>query len=369
MRLYEKTLVAEIRNRQYDKTVDGVQVLFKPVPDAEPAHLDPRLLRVIQEKQKLFAGRAKRGWCLSGERYRPDKITYDLTETPVDCEERLISIQGNHKIDLYIYRAQNAAAGCPILVYLHGGGFTAGDIHLFGCQMKLIAEQSGAVVLFPEYRLAPENPFPAAIEDGWGTVEWAYKNAAALGADPAKLMVAGDSAGGSLTNACVLQDTAGIIKKIMGIYPAWDMSDYRTQAAYTWCYDAYDIVEEEKALAYSRIDRIKSGIENDPESSNSLYLQGKTSTKDPLVSALFAGDEALKRFPETIIVSAEYDYLRPSSEYAAKKLQSLGVPVRSIRYCGCDHGFLDMLGTIVQSEELCLTIADELKKCKAADRA
>ena len=69
----------------------------------------------------------------------------------------------------------------------------------------------------------------------------------------------------------------------------------------------------------------------------------------------------LKKFPETVIVAAEYDYLRVGSDYAAKRLASLGVPVRSIRYCGCDHGFLDMLGTIVQSEELCLTIAAELK--------
>lgn len=102
-------------------------------------------------------------------------------------------------------------------------------------------------------------------------------------------------------------------------------------------------------------------MDKDPDSSNSLYLQGHTTSHDPLVSAIFATDEQLKKFPETVIVAAEYDYLRVGSDYAAKRLASLGVPVRSIRYCGCDHGFLDMLGTIVQSEELCLTIAAELK--------
>ena len=83
--------------------------------------------------------------------------------------------------------------------------------------MQYIAEQSGAVVVFPEYRLAPENPFPAPVEDAWGAVQWVHAHAAELGADPAKLMVAGDSAGGSLTNACVLQDEKGIIRKIMGL--------------------------------------------------------------------------------------------------------------------------------------------------------
>lgn len=188
----------------------------------------------------MFANRAKAGWTLSSERYRPDKVTYDLIETPVDCTEQLIPI-GGHKIDIYIYRTANIQPNAPVLVYLHGGGFTAGDIHLFGKQMQYIAEQSGAVVVFPEYRLAPENPFPAPVEDAWGAVQWVHAHAAELGADPAKLMVAGDSAGGSLTNACVLQDEKGIIRKIMGIYPSWDGSDYHEQTAYTWSYDAYEV--------------------------------------------------------------------------------------------------------------------------------
>ena len=93
-------------------------------------------------------------------------------------------------------------------------------------------------------------------------------------------MVAGDSAGGSLTNACVLQDEKGIIRKIMGIYPSWDGSDYHEQTAYTWSYDAYEVADEDKKLAYSRIDRIKSSVDKDPDSSNSLYLQGHTTSHD-----------------------------------------------------------------------------------------
>lgn len=361
MRLYDKALVDAIRAKQYTKTIDGIDVLMKPVPDAPPAHLDPRLRKIIEQKQVMFAGRSKGGWKLSNERYRPDKVTYDLTETEVVCTERLIPINNDHMIDLYLYRAAAAKPGCPVLVYLHGGGFTAGDIHLFGCQMKFIAEQSGALVVFPEYRLAPECPFPAAVEDAWGTVQWVYAHAAELNVDPARLMVAGDSAGGSLTNACVLLDQEKIIRKIIGIYPSWDGSDYHTQTAYTWSYDAYDVVEEDRALAYSRIDRIKGGIDHPAHASGNLYLQGKTTPENPLVSAIFATDDQLKQFPETIIVAAEYDYLRLGSDYAAKRLTKLGVPCRSIRYCGTDHGFLDMIGTIVQSEELCLTIADELK--------
>lgn len=167
MRLYDKALVAKIHANQFTKEVDGIPVLFKPVPDAEPAHLDPRLREIIIKKGTMFANRAKAGWTLSSERYRPDKVTYDLIETPVDCTEQLIPI-GGHKIDIYIYRTANIQPNAPVLVYLHGGGFTAGDIHLFGKQMQYIAEQSGAVVVFPEYRLAPENPFPAPVEGCMG---------------------------------------------------------------------------------------------------------------------------------------------------------------------------------------------------------
>ena len=322
MRLYDKALVAKIHANQFTKEVDGIPVLFKPVPDAEPAHLDPRLREIIIKKGTMFANRAKAGWTLSSERYRPDKVTYDLIETPVDCTEQLIPI-GGHKIDIYIYRTANIQPNAPVLVYLHGGGFTAGDIHLFGKQMQYIAEQSGAVVVFPEYRLAPENPFPAPVEDAWGAVQWVHAHAAELGADPAKLMVAGDSAGGSLTNACVLQDEKGIIRKIMGIYPSWDGSDYHEQTAYTWSYDAYEVADEDKKLAYSRIDRIKSGVDKDPDSSNSLYLQGHTTSHDPLVSAVFATDEQLKKFPETVIVAAEYDYLRVAATTPPSGWQAL----------------------------------------------
>ena len=362
MRKYDKGLVAKIREKQYVKPVDGIDILMKPVPDAEREHaLDPRLKAVIEQKAKMFKDRAVSGWKLSNERFRPDKVTYDITDEPVCVDEFLIDVNGDHKIDVFSYKTESAQHDCPVLVYLHGGGFTAGDMRLFACQMKRIAEQSGAVVLFPEYRLAPECPYPGPIEDAFATVEWAYAHATELGADPQKLMVAGDSAGGALSAACVYKDEAGHIKRLMGIYPAYDMRRPCDQDEYEWGYGAYDVVDDERELVFGRIDRIKCGMDEEDAATASLYLQGKTAVDDPLVSALCSSDDVLSRYPETVIVSAEYDYLRIGSDQMAKRLASLGVPVRSIRYLGCDHGFLDMMGTIVQSEELCLTIADELR--------
>lgn len=363
-RKYDAGLVQAIRDKSYSVKEEGVEVLMKPVPDAVREHaLDPRLKELIEYKKKMFAGRAAKGWTLSSERYRPDKVTYDLTEGEVAIDERLIDIDGDHMIDIYVFRPAAQREASPILVYLHGGGFTAGDIRLFGNQMKLIAERSGCVVVFPEYRLAPECPFPGPANDAWGAVRWVAEHAGEYGADGAKLMVAGDSAGGSLTNACAIKDIeAGdrIIKKILGIYPSFDGRPLDDITEYAWSYDAYEVVDDERELAVSRIDRIKSGAEKRKDSSSNLYLQGRFEPTEPLVSAVCAPDEVLARFPKTTVIAAEYDYLRVGSDYAASRLANLGVDVRSVRYLGCDHGFLDMLGTIVQSEELCWTIADEL---------
>lgn len=162
-------------------------------------------------------------------------------------------------------------------------------------------------------------------------------------------------------NACVLKDTKGIIKKIVELYAAFDASDYRKQTAYTWSYDVYPIIEEQKELAYSRVNRIKN---NGNGAFNNLYLQGKTTERDPLVSVIFASDEQLAKFPPAVIIAADYDYLRVGNDYAVKKLKSLGVDVKSIRYCGSDHGILDMLGMIPQEEDICLVIAEEVKAIK-----
>jgi acetyl esterase len=360
MRKYAKQLLDQIHAKEHVETVDGVPVLMKPVPDDDRPHvLDPRLLDVIRMKRKMFAQRAQKGYRLSQERYRPDKVTEDLCTVEIDVDEKLIDIGHDHKIDIYLYR-RHADQGClPVLIYLHGGGMTAGDMRLFANQMRLIAELAQAVVVFPEYRLAPECPYPASIEDAWGTVQWVAEHADELNVDLNRLMVAGDSAGGALTNACLLKDENGLIKKAFEIYPAVDSTDYRKQTRYSWSYDAYLIVEEQREDVFSRIDRIKNSA--GVSEAESLYLQGKTNYENPLVSVIYAPAERLAQFPPLTIVSAEYDYLRVGSDYFVKLLRDLGVDVNSVRYCGCDHGFLDLLGTIVQAEDLCHLIAGEIR--------
>ena len=132
-RKYDKKLVDEIHRKEYVENVDGMDILFKPIPDDDRRHvMDPRLYATAEKKKAMFKQRAKGGYSLLNERYRPDKVTYELTETEIETDERLISVNNDHMIDIFMYRRKDdEGKKLPVMIYLHGGGWTAGDIHLY----------------------------------------------------------------------------------------------------------------------------------------------------------------------------------------------------------------------------------------------
>lgn len=355
-REYDPSFVVEIQNKTYSEKTGALDTIFKPIPDDDRKDvLDRRVLSTAVKKREIhkkitFAPQ----YSLFSQRYRPDKVNYDLTESEITEEETLIPINGDHFIDCFHYFKPSSQKSRPALIFLHGGGFTAGDHLGYRNAMKFIAEQSEGVVIFPEYRLAPENPFPAGVEDSWGTVTWVHQNAEQLGIDPTKIMVAGDSAGGNCALGCAIKDNDHVIKELVALYPAVDSTPLEKLTSYSWSYDLYPVIEEHREYAYSRIDRIKGGS---PALKN-YYLQGRTDYTNPLVSPVYYGN--LKKFPKTIIASAEYDFLRVSDDYFAFLLKQNGVDVTNIRYLGCDHGFMDCLGIEPQAEEFCLLMAKEL---------
>ncbi len=355
-RQYDPSLVVEIQKKTYSAKTGELDTIFKPIPDDDKKDvLDRRVLSTAIKKKEIhktitYAPK----YSLFSQRYRPDKVNYDLTESEITEEETLIPIGGGHYIDCFFYSKPSSQKNRPALIFLHGGGFTAGDHTGYRNAMKLIAEQSGGIVIFPEYRLAPENPFPAGVEDSWGTVTWVFQNAEQLGIDPDRIMVAGDSAGGNCALGCAIKDNDHIIKELVALYPAVDSTPLEKLTAYSWSYDLYPVIEEHREYAYNRIDRIKDGS----PSLENYYLQGRADYTNPLVSPVYYNN--LKKFPKTIIASAEYDYLRVSDDYFAFLLKQNGVDVTNIRYLGCDHGFMDCLGIEPQAEEFCLLMAKEL---------
>ena len=101
-------------------------------------------------------------------------------------------------VRLYAPETAPSQSGAPVLVYYHGGGFVAGDLDSYGTLLRALANRAGCLILSVAYRLAPENPYPAANDDAWAALSWVASHAEVIGAVPGRLAVGGDSAGGLL---------------------------------------------------------------------------------------------------------------------------------------------------------------------------
>ncbi len=236
----------------------------------------------------------------------------------------------------------------PLLVFYHGGGFTFGDLDTHDGVCRMLCRHAGAHVLAVDYRLAPEDPFPAAVEDASAALRWAYANAARLGADPRRIGVGGDSAGGNLA-AVVSQlaaregDLAPALQLL--IYPATDMTRRRRSR---------ELFGEGFLLTSSEMDWFQA---------NYLGAAG-TQASDPRASPLLAED--LSRLPAALIVTAAFDPLRDEGEAYAGALRSAGTPVTLRRFPGLVHGFISAAGISRSCRDALVEIAGATRAMFAA---
>jgi acetyl esterase len=130
----------------------------------------------------------------------------DLPRAPIARIENLQVAGGNGPLAarLYAPKTRDQAPALPVLLYLHGGGFTIGSLETHDSLCRQLALRSGAAVLSLDYRLAPEHRFPAAVDDSWAALAWLVENAESLGLDGTRIGVGGDSAGGTLAAVCAL---------------------------------------------------------------------------------------------------------------------------------------------------------------------
>lgn len=134
-------------------------------------------------------------------------------------------LDGAPDIAIRLYRPQEDVSTLPAVLWLHPGGFVLGDLELDDFMLRQLAKDTGCLLVNVSYRLAPENPFPAAFDDCYATLKWLHANAVELGVDPERIAVAGGSAGGGLAAATTLRarDTGEVpVAFQMLIYPALD---------------------------------------------------------------------------------------------------------------------------------------------------
>jgi acetyl esterase len=236
-------------------------------------------------------------------------------------EERAIPVPDGGTIPARLYRP-SAPGPLPLLVYFHGGGWVLGGLESHDGVCRNLANQAGCAVLSIDYRLAPEHRYPTAAEDCWTALVWAAAHANELGADPARIAIGGDSAGGNLTAVVALlaRDRKGPrLRFQLLIYPVTDHS-YETPS-YTENADGYFLTRSAMVWFWNH------------------YL-GDDAGTDRLASPLRCPD--LTGLPPALVVTAEYDPLRDEGEAYAKRLREAGVPTTLTRYDGMIHGFFTM---------------------------
>jgi acetyl esterase len=234
--------------------------------------------------------------------------------------------QGN--VPVRLYRA-SAAAGRPrpLLVWLHGGGWVIGDLDTADPTARDLALQTGALVASVDYPLAPEHSFPAAPEACHAVASWLADHAAELGADPARIAVGGDSAGGNLAAATALlaRDRGGpALNFQLLVYPVTD------------CLLTYPSMKENGDGYLLTAGAMQWFVDH--------YLPAGADARDAAASPIYADD--LTGLPPALVITAEFDPLRDEGEAYAKRLEHAGVPVTISRYDGMIHGFFAMTGVV-----------------------
>lgn len=216
----------------------------------------------------------------------------------------------------------------PAIVFLHGGGWSLGSFETYEPFCRQLANAAGAVLVWVEYRLAPEHPFPAAFDDAQAALHWVFENADRINADPGRIILAGDSAGGNLAAATCLAEhyarSAYQPWRQVLLYPCLDLT--RSYPSHKGFADGYLFT----AKTYDWYLR--------------NYLGARGDVTDWRLSPLRAPN--LQGLPPTILLYAGFDMLRDEAAAFAMKLTVSDVPLETIYFPDMIHGFLTMGGAL-----------------------
>ncbi|MBR7835538.1 alpha/beta hydrolase [Actinospica durhamensis] len=229
-------------------------------------------------------------------------------------------------LPIRIYRPR-AHSPLPVLLYYFGGGWTLGSIDTADGVCRRLANAADCLVVTVGYRLAPERPFPAAVHDCHAALRWVVEHADALGADPDRVAVGGDSAGGNLAAAVTLLARAEGGPALVGQLLVYPNTDQLADDASLRENDDPWLFNRRSVAWYAR-----------------HYLPTPADAANPLASPLRAPD--LSKLPPALVITAEHDPLRDQGEAYARRLGEAGVAVELNRFPGMVHGFFTMTGTV-----------------------
>ncbi|MBB5517354.1 alpha/beta hydrolase [Amphiplicatus metriothermophilus] len=319
-------------------------------PDAETAAFLPRLQAMLDaphpldRDNPLAAARAKASAIFAAFAGDPEP------ESSLAIHEE-IAPGPDRNVPLRIYRllTENAAPA-PLIVFFHGGGWSLGALDDYDGLLSDLAALSGAAIVSVGYRLAPEHPFPAGLDDARAATAYVARRAEAYGCDPRRLGVMGDSAGGNLAAVIALEARGSAGPPVAAqflLYPMLDVSRPHTVYPSRLRYGggAYFLTRE--------------GL----DASVAGYLRDPSLAADPRVSPMNAPD--LSGAPPAYVLAPACDPLRDEAEAYARRLEAAGVPARFDCVPGAIHGFLSF-GALAGARAARRALADEIRRLLAS---
>jgi acetyl esterase len=247
-------------------------------------------------------------------------------------------------IPVRVYYPKELQPENPALVFYHGGGWVIGNLDSHDDICRALTNLANCVTISVDYRLAPENKFPAAVEDAYAAAQYVYDHAEDFQVDKTRIAVGGDSAGGNLAavvaNLAKDKNSPSICFQLL-FYPSTNTGGAPTTSMVE---NAQGYFLEKGTMEWFR----------------DCYLNSEEDKQNPLVSPMLYED--FQGLPPAIVITAEYDPLRDEGEAYAKKLGEAGVAVESIRFDGTIHGFVSMSAVITQGKVALEKAGEALRK-------
>ena len=358
-RKYDPSLLTMMQENQALCVEDGLPVLVKPIPDdPRSGAVDPRVYAKAAPMFSGFKGSIVRAVLRLGALRKPSllqsakhirKAMDGIDSIPITegVTVTSVSVPGDAAdIPIRLYASNTPTDNPrPVFYFIHGGGFVAGHMGVVDELCKWMAAQTGCLAVQLEYRLAPEHPFPAGLNDCYTVLKWIYGNIQDFGGDPQMLCISGDSAGGNLATVCAIKDRdegTGMVKLQALLYPVVDLRDTQKNAEQSR--SLFDVIPEHAQAVHGMLDAMQllfSGF------TLGEYL-GLHNTAQPYASPIL---DDLHGMPPTLLLFGEYDFLRAECEQYAHKLIAAQNEVCTIRYQGLFHAFAQRVGVLPQAED------------------
>lgn len=350
---YDDQLVRLLKERQTMTEYHGAPLLVKNLPDSdEKGAMDPRLYNDMKKQLRVLAWMPSRFMKMDVSekgianlrKMFNSKKSVPCVNADIYVEEKTVAAEDGYQIPVRIYKDKKEAENKPVLYYIHGGGFFAGSPDVVDESVKMLVEKTGICVVSPDYRLAPEHPYPTGHRDCFSVLEWIYENAASFGGDKDHVFVAGDSAGGNLAQYCTTRDREEgycLMKGQLLLYPTLNMAGVKDEY-FTPGMEHFEMAPKQRRGLTKMIG----------------MFAGMTSGLEPIFGTKDVKNDYLnpytrdpKNNPPTFLTVGEHDFLKIETLGYGVKLHRAGVETKMVLYKGLGHAYFDNTGVYPQCED------------------